>query len=126
MLSEDEALAAALQWVAPPGTSEHELGLAVGINDEEDDEGMYAWLASNAHQYGFILRYPLEGRCDGHLERAMALPLCGKTNCWRNLSNWRDAGGVSCKNTHEIKKPDSEEPGLKLLVGTTGFEPATP
>ncbi len=58
--SEDEALAAALQWVAPPGTSEHELGLAVGINDEEDDEGMYAWLASNAHQYGFILRYPLD------------------------------------------------------------------
>lgn len=58
--SEEEALAAALQWVAPPGTSEHELGLAVGINDEEDDEGMYAWLASNAHQYGFILRYPLD------------------------------------------------------------------
>lgn len=24
------------------------------------------------------------------------------------------------------KKPDSEESGLKLLVGTTGFEPATP
>lgn len=58
--SEEEALAAALQWVAPPGTSEHELGFAVDINDEEDDEGMYAWLASNAHQYGFILRYPLD------------------------------------------------------------------
>lgn len=35
-------------------------GAAVDINDEEDDEGMYAWLASNAHQYGFILRYPLD------------------------------------------------------------------
>lgn len=58
--SGEDALSAALQWVAPPGTSEHELGLAVDINDEEDDEGMYTWLASNAHQYGFILRYPLD------------------------------------------------------------------
>lgn len=58
--SEEDALSAALQWVALPGTSEHELGLAVDINDEEDDEGMHTWLASNAHQYGFILRYPLD------------------------------------------------------------------
>lgn len=58
--SGEDALSAALQWVALPGTSEHELGLAVDINDEEDDEGMYTWLASNAHQYGFILRYPLD------------------------------------------------------------------
>lgn len=58
--SEEDALSAALQWVALLGTSEHELGLAVDINDEKDDEDMYAWLASNAHQYGFILRYPLD------------------------------------------------------------------
>ncbi len=58
--SDEEALSASLQWMALPGTSEHELGLAVDINDEEDDEDMYTWLASNAHQYGFILRYPLD------------------------------------------------------------------
>lgn len=34
-----------------------------------------------------------------------------------------EAVGITYLN---IKKPDSEEPGLKLLVGTTGFEPATP
>lgn len=58
--SEEEALSAALQWVALPGTSEHELGLAVDINDEKGNEDMYAWLACNAHQYGFILRYPID------------------------------------------------------------------
>lgn len=46
--------------MALPGTSEHELGLAVDINDENGNEDMYAWLACNAHQYGFILRYPLD------------------------------------------------------------------
>lgn len=56
--SEEEALNAALQWVAYPGTSEHELGLAVDINDAQDDEEMYAWLADNAHRYGFVQRYP--------------------------------------------------------------------
>lgn len=56
--SDEDALAAALQWVALPGTSEHELGLAVDINDEQYDERMYSWLAENAHRYGFILRYP--------------------------------------------------------------------
>lgn len=61
---EDEGLApalarrAALDWVAQPGTSEHELGLAVDINDENGDQGMYDWLADHAHEYGFIQRYP--------------------------------------------------------------------
>lgn len=43
-----------------PGTSEHNLGLAVDFNyvDEEFDktEG-FAWLIENAENYGFILRY---------------------------------------------------------------------
>lgn len=49
---------AALDWVAQPGTSEHELGLAVDINDKNGDQGMYDWLAEHAHEYGFIQRYP--------------------------------------------------------------------
>lgn len=61
---EDEGLAptlarrAALDWVAQPGTSEHELGLAVDINDKNGNQGMYDWLAEHAHEYGFIQRYP--------------------------------------------------------------------
>ncbi len=56
--SHDEATAEALRWVARPGTSEHELGLAVDINDHDDDGLVYEWLAEHAHEYGFVLRYP--------------------------------------------------------------------
>ena len=48
----------ALSWVAEPGTSEHELGLAVDINDAYGDDGLYDWLRDNAPAYGFIQRYP--------------------------------------------------------------------
>ena len=53
----------AKEWVAEPGKSEHQLGLAVDINAEKTlctNEMVYAWLEKNAHQYGFILRYPLD------------------------------------------------------------------
>lgn len=48
-------------WVAAPGTSEHELGLAVDIVADTEkcaNETVYTWLKDNAWQYGFILRYP--------------------------------------------------------------------
>ena len=51
----------AKQWVAVPGTSEHETGLAVDINPDEqntDRDNAYSWLAQNAAQYGFVRRYP--------------------------------------------------------------------
>lgn len=59
--------AEAEQWVAPPGYSEHQTGLAfdfdlnltdggkTGIN--YDGEGDYSWLNQNCGDYGFILRY---------------------------------------------------------------------
>ena len=49
------------KWVAVPGCSEHELGLAVDINADKErstNEEVYEWLAENAWKYGFILRYP--------------------------------------------------------------------
>ena len=48
------------KWVAIPGTSEHQLGIAVDINPDYDRSGkeVYEWLAQNAHEYGFINRYP--------------------------------------------------------------------
>ena len=51
----------AKEWVALPGTSEHQLGIAVDIKADKEkcsNEEVYAWLAENAHKYGFILRYP--------------------------------------------------------------------
>ncbi len=50
------------EWVALPGTSEHQLGIAVDINADKSrcsNEEVYKWLSEHAHQYGFILRYPL-------------------------------------------------------------------
>lgn len=59
--SADKAQTEAEKWVALPGTSEHELGLAVDINADSTvstDKAVYNWLANNAYKYGFILRYP--------------------------------------------------------------------
>lgn len=56
----------ASEWVAAPGTSEHEIGLAVDINAKgaittADSRGEHDWLAAHAWRYGFIQRYP-EGK----------------------------------------------------------------
>lgn len=50
----------AKKWVAVPGTSEHQLGLAVDINADIYNYGweVYSWLDKHAHEYGFIQRYP--------------------------------------------------------------------
>ena len=61
-----DAPAVAAQSVAVPGTSEHQLGLAVDIIDETFPYLNYAqeytytqqWLIANSWKYGFILRYP--------------------------------------------------------------------
>lgn len=59
-LTGEEAEAKAGTVVAPPGHSEHQLGLALDFNSllqsfEDTKEGQ--WLRHNAHKYGFILRY---------------------------------------------------------------------
>jgi len=57
----------ALEAVAIPGSSEHQTGLTMDISSRTNDfnldeqfaktkEGV--WLVHNAHEYGFILRYP--------------------------------------------------------------------
>ena len=60
--SRSRAERTAKEWVALPGTSEHQLGIAVDINADKSmcsNEEVYAWLAENAYKYGFILRYPI-------------------------------------------------------------------
>ncbi|HHZ12597.1 MAG TPA: M15 family metallopeptidase [Clostridiales bacterium] len=61
--SRAEAERLARNYIAVPGTSEHEIGLAVDFNTLEVDfenTPAYKWLEENAHKYGFILRYPKE------------------------------------------------------------------
>lgn len=59
--SPSEARKLAEAWVALPGTSEHQIGIAVDINADKDynsSDEVYNWLAENAFRYGFIKRYP--------------------------------------------------------------------
>ena len=63
----DEAETIAAYSVMPPGHSEHQSGLGVdmhtistGAAQEFGNTPEGRWLAENAHQFGFILRYPAE------------------------------------------------------------------
>lgn len=61
--SRSEAKELAEKYVVVPGTSEHELGIAVDINADTSkcsSDAVYTWLANNAYRYGFIKRYPSE------------------------------------------------------------------
>ena len=66
--SEEGAQEEAARWVARPGTSEHETGLAVDIVDKgyqildrkQEQTPVQQWLMENCARYGFILRYPTD------------------------------------------------------------------
>lgn len=66
--SREEALAEAGRWVAPPGTSEHQTGLAVDImatdypvlDEKQAQTEEQQWLMEHCWEYGFILRYPTD------------------------------------------------------------------
>lgn len=64
--SNENAESEAAKAVAVPGTSEHQLGLAVDIVDIynqnldsfQEQTDVQQWLLANSWKYGFILRYP--------------------------------------------------------------------
>lgn len=69
-MSREAAVAETALYVAAPGCSEHNLGLAAdivssnwysqnsGLESYFDQTPHYQWLSENAWKYGFILRYP--------------------------------------------------------------------
>ena len=65
-MSEKEAIADTEKWIAIPGTSEHETGLAVDIVTSENqnldnsqlNSACQKWMMEHCYDYGFILRYP--------------------------------------------------------------------
>ena len=64
----EEAMDRAAMWVARPGTSEHQTGLAVDIVDmsyqildeKQESTPVQRWLMAHCAEYGFILRYPAD------------------------------------------------------------------
>ncbi|MBQ8185008.1 MAG: M15 family metallopeptidase [Lachnospiraceae bacterium] len=69
--SEKEARKEAGTVVAVPGTSEHQLGLAVdlvsseytSLDERQEETKSYQWLVEHCAEFGFILRYP-NGKTD--------------------------------------------------------------
>lgn len=69
---EDRVEAEAARWVAKPGTSEHQTGLACDITDvyrdpktieECESTATYQWMSQHCQEYGFIVRFP-DGKSD--------------------------------------------------------------
>lgn len=64
--SSAEARALALNTTQTPGNSEHQLGNTIDVSNDNSTNHSYrdtpegAWLAENAHKYGFIIRYPAD------------------------------------------------------------------
>ena len=52
--------------VSPPGTSEHQIGLAADITDQYyqykneslENTELFQWMSAHCQEYGFIVRYP--------------------------------------------------------------------
>lgn len=69
--SRETALKEAGRWVAVPGTSEHQTGMALDIvsagyqvlNRRQENTAEQKWLMEHCWEYGFILRYPSE-KCE--------------------------------------------------------------
>ncbi len=61
--NEERAKEKAGTIVAVPGTSDHNLGLAVDLNSVEEsfeNTKQFDWLQEHAAEYGFVMRYPKE------------------------------------------------------------------
>ena len=67
-LGREEAEREAARWVAVPGTSEHQTGLALDLvsanyqylNEKQAETPEQQWLMAHSWEYGFILRYPTD------------------------------------------------------------------
>ena len=62
LLGNDQANRYAAATVPPPGTDEHQTGLAVDlglkVGAEFSSSTAFAWLYDNSYKFGFVLRYP--------------------------------------------------------------------
>jgi D-alanyl-D-alanine carboxypeptidase len=78
-MRKEDACYQAAQIIAPPGCSEHQLGLAIDVTTQEmaqledplttdfEKTIQAKWLQNHAKEYGFILRYPQEKTAITHI-----------------------------------------------------------
>ena len=62
--SHEDAQVEALKWAAYPGSSEHQLGLAIDVGTANSEkcskDRVWSWLKEHCAEYGFIWRYSEE------------------------------------------------------------------
>lgn len=83
------------KYIAYPGTSEHQTGLAMDvssleINGELEEEFSYTkegrWVRMNAYKYGYIIRYPLGGEnITGYSYEPWHIRYIGKEHSWKMM-----------------------------------------
>lgn len=110
------------RYSARAGYSEHQTGLVMDftpIDDRFDESKQYAWLQTNAHKFGFVLRYP-EGKEDvtGYMYEpwhwryigvtdATAMKASGKTT----LEEYYGVTGGLYADQDPGSDPGTEQPG---------------
>lgn len=134
--SRETALKEAGRWVAVPGTSEHQTGMALDIvsagyqvlNRRQEDTAEQKWLMEHCWEYGFILRYPSE-KCEitgiGYepwhyryvgKEAAQAMRESGQC-----LEEYLE--GLREESVHEENRPADGRPVLRLWEKALGTFP---
>ena len=110
------ALSMVEAYVAVPGTSEHQLGLAVDISGVEAQQ----WLSQNCWNYGFILRY-LDGKSDvtgiayekwhfRYVGQELAMELKGTDLCLEEYLDLLTTDGTTASNPNKTAEvPDATE-----------------
>ena len=84
------------KYIAYPGTSEHQTGLAMDVSSLEmngklEEEFSYTkegrWVKMNAYKYGFIIRYPLGSEnITGYGYEPWHIRYVGREHSWKMIS----------------------------------------
>lgn len=124
--SAEEARVEAARWVAPPGTSEHQTGLALDLvsldyqllDEKQEQTPEQQWLMAHSWEYGFVLRYPSDkSAITGIGYEPWHYRYVGKEAakaCMRAASAWRS---MSARRRHPRKRRPAQ---TSLAVSPAG------
>jgi len=136
--SEEAAVQEAGRWVAVPGTSEHQTGMALDIvaasyqvlDQRQEQTAEQKWLMEHCWDYGFVLRYPAD-KCDitgigyepwhyRYVGREAAAVMRDKSICLEEY-----LAGTETKITEEIPTESDEKTLTETAAETPSNEQET-
>lgn len=125
--SKEDAVKEAGRWVAVPGTSEHQTGLALDIvassyqvlDKRQEQTAEQKWLMEHCWEYGFILRYPSDkSEITGigyepwhyrYVGRETALAVRDSGLCFEEYLQSLEAGDAKTETGQETKQEAKQE-----------------